>query len=469
MRRSKRNQQRLAAFRRYSPPGLWPALTLIAAVIFASSFYISSSLRTSKTLIESIKTDDIPGLISYVELSAKINELLDLPNVWGGDIGAYERQTRRSIAQARTIIDSLEELERDRQQDRQAVSQIRNSLFEYKRCKRDVFAANQALSSDKYMVAILKCNERLKADVLPLLNVGAQSEKWDTFRALDDLFENISHSYIANIATSIVITLVFLFLISFAFIRLWAGKHSLHSRLRVALKEHQFVNFYQPLVNTQTGKVKGVEVLTRWYASEYEMVLPDVFIKELERAGLIDELAKHQLDQAIEDLQQIMADDPHFEVSINFSAKQLANSELCDFIAQKRPAFNRLIVEITEQTLVDLSQAIPHVECLKEAGVEIAIDDFGTGYSSLQYLQTLPLDIIKIDRVFVNSINQQAVNSSVLNSIIELAHQLQKTVIAEGVEDEEQAQYLIEKGVYIHQGWLYAKALELDELIQFLE
>jgi sensor c-di-GMP phosphodiesterase-like protein len=162
-----------------------------------------------------------------------------------------------------------------------------------------------------------------------------------------------------------------------------------------------------------------------------------------------------------------------FYISINLSARDVAATRFLNLLAQRLketsiPA-QRIAVEATERGFLDAKAAKASMAEYRKAGHHILIDDFGTGYSSLSYLQDLEVDVLKIDKSFVDTINAEAVTSGVIPHIIAMAAQLNLKIVAEGVENEGQAKYLTERGVQCGQGWLFAKAMPVEEFLVWLD
>jgi EAL domain-containing protein (putative c-di-GMP-specific phosphodiesterase class I) len=223
---------------------------------------------------------------------------------------------------------------------------------------------------------------------------------------------------------------------------------------------------YQPQFNALNGKVSGVEALVRWNHPERGLVYPDVFIPILEECGLINSLTDIVVDKAISDFLEISLSTP-FHLGINFPPDYFLVKGKCErlvsYAEQLKANGITLGVEITERQLLN-SQAKSAISHLRSNGVEILIDDFGTGQTSLSMLESTPIDGLKIDKCFVDSIGHDSVNVPVLDAIISMAQSLNLSLIAEGVEELEQANYLKSKGVAVQQGYFYGKPMEITSL-----
>ncbi|WP_440053329.1 EAL domain-containing protein [Pseudoalteromonas sp. T1lg65] len=233
-----------------------------------------------------------------------------------------------------------------------------------------------------------------------------------------------------------------------------------------ALANGELFNVYQPLVDARTADIIGVEVLIRWQHPIEGELGPAYFVPEAERDGTILEISIGQVERAIKDLASTIKEYPEFKVSFNVNGLLLSSKRYIDKLLEAKESIHRLTIELTERDVLTQSQTKVVLTELGRAGIEIAIDDFGTGYSGLQYLQSFPIDLLKIDQSFVASIGMDTLQSPVLSAVIEMANRLDKRLIAEGVETKSQAAYLTELGVFVHQGWLYHKAMKIDALIK---
>jgi sensor c-di-GMP phosphodiesterase-like protein len=236
---------------------------------------------------------------------------------------------------------------------------------------------------------------------------------------------------------------------------------SLVAALRAGLRRRQFFLEYQPLFDLRSGACVGAEALLRWRDGAGVLVPPDVFIPAAEAAGLIGKLTERVLDLICDDAGHFLARHPGFHVAINLSPADLRSTAIVDqldrLMARSGALPANLIVEITERAFVHKEQAREVIAALHARGIEVAIDDFGTGYSSLSYLESLELDFLKIDRSFIESIGTGAPTSQVVGHIIDMAHNLHLRMIAEGVENEEQAAFLRVRGIDQGQGWLFGR------------
>ena len=242
-----------------------------------------------------------------------------------------------------------------------------------------------------------------------------------------------------------------------------AGKLALENQLRRALDNEEFVLHYQPKVNLVSGRMTGAEALIRWKDPASGLVPPGHFIPILEETGLIYEVGRWALRKAIADyLRWRDSGLPTVRIAVNVSPLQLSNhgfvAEIGEVIGINKNAAAGLELEITESLIMeDVKHNITSLQTIRDMGVTIAIDDFGTGFSSLSYLAQLPVDTLKIDRAFVTDMTAGPERLALVATIINLAHSLKLTVVAEGVETEEQARLLRLLACDEMQGFLFSK------------
>ncbi|MFN9471978.1 EAL domain-containing protein [Acidovorax sp.] len=249
-------------------------------------------------------------------------------------------------------------------------------------------------------------------------------------------------------------------------------QRTLSTALRDALKNDELFLVYQPIVDLASDRWVGAEALLRWRSASGTLVSPDVFIPEAERSQLIERVTARVVQLLVQDAAELLRERPNFHIAINLSAQDFGNPALPDHLrsacAQMRVPPASLHIEATERVFLDLGQARKTVAALRAQGHVVSIDDFGTGYSSLSYLTEFELDCLKIDKCFVSTIGTQAVTRNVIGHIIEMAKSLQLRMIAEGVETQEQADYLRAHGVESAQGWLFARPMDMQQLAQSL-
>lgn len=248
----------------------------------------------------------------------------------------------------------------------------------------------------------------------------------------------------------------------------------LEADLRRALEEEQFVVYYQPQIDTQTGYMSGAEALIRWRHPIRGMIPPGQFIPLAEETGLIIAIGEWVLKSVCKQM-RIWQDNglPLVRISVNLSARQFAQQDLLNTIIRTiteagiEPA--QLDLEITESiAMSDIEHTIATLHSLRAMGPSVSLDDFGTGYSSLVYLKRLPIDTLKIDQSFINDINTDPDDVAIVEAIIGLAANLKLRVIAEGVETAEQANFLRQRTCHEMQGYLFSRPVPAEEFETFM-
>lgn len=240
-------------------------------------------------------------------------------------------------------------------------------------------------------------------------------------------------------------------------------------RLLDAINARDIVVNYQPIVALSNGKMVGAEALARWPQLDGSVLTPDVFIPLAEETGLMPRLTRLIIEIVFENLGDWLRQHPEMHVSINLDPGDLTSAALPELLRehltrwQLSPA--QIALELTERGFADPEISAPAIDALRKAGHAIYIDDFGTGYSSLSYLQNLNVDILKIDKSFVDALEYK----NVTPQIIEIAKALDIAMVAEGIETERQQTWLREHGVQFGQGWLYSKALPKAAFILWAE
>jgi EAL domain-containing protein (putative c-di-GMP-specific phosphodiesterase class I) len=249
-------------------------------------------------------------------------------------------------------------------------------------------------------------------------------------------------------------------------------RREMEGELDTAMHQGQFLLHYQPIVELHSGYLLGVEALIRWQHPQRGLIAPAEFIPVAEETGQIVPLGRWVLAQACREVKVWQARLPEgrqVRVGVNVSGVQLSKSDICADI-RKALAISEidpgcLVIELTESALMQNSEAVlSTLNELKTLGVRIAIDDFGTGYSSLSYLHRFPIDILKIDRTFVERLGGVEGGEDFARAIITLGNTLDLEVVAEGIELEHQQRGLVELGCVAGQGYYYAKPALLHEL-----
>ncbi len=242
---------------------------------------------------------------------------------------------------------------------------------------------------------------------------------------------------------------------------------ALESDLAAAIVQGELVAFGQPVVAMDSGEVAGVELLARWQHPERGLLAPGAFIPQAEEAGLIRELDRWAFDAAAAAAATWAEQGFQGFVSVNLSAQSLTDRSLPEAsrLALERHGAppDRLVVEVTETAAIrDLQGSRNVLEALRELGLRIALDDFGTGYSSLAYLRRLPVDLIKIDRQFTEHVASQRSDQYLVRALMTYTRGLGLSVVAEGIETEDQHDWLEHAGIELGQGFLYGVPGPLD-------
>lgn len=249
---------------------------------------------------------------------------------------------------------------------------------------------------------------------------------------------------------------------------------SLETDLHYALERQELELYYQPKINLKTGQIIGTEALLRWNHPKLGLIPSDKFIRIAETTNLIESIGEWALEKACQKTKNWHQAGFNFlTIAINLSGRQFKQLNLFHKLTQilfnsnLEPQFVEL--ELTETILVDNIKAnIQRMNLIKKLGMNISIDDFGTGYSSLRYLQQFPFDSLKIDRCFIDNIDQNQTNAIITKTIIDMAHQLNLKVIAEGVETEAELAFLVENNCDQVQGYLLSRPLPTKELEKLL-
>lgn len=249
---------------------------------------------------------------------------------------------------------------------------------------------------------------------------------------------------------------------------------ALHHQMITGLEQNEFRVYYQPVINTSTGLLTRCEALIRWHHPTRGMVSPAEFIPIAEKTGAIIWLGEFVLSQVAKDWQLMRSNDLDVTIAVNRSPREFNDREAAAKWLQvlktaDMPA-DRLMLEITESMLMrNKERQLANLRELRAAGVHLAIDDFGTGYSSLNYLRSYPIDIIKIDRGFLQNVPFNSQQTALVEVLIRIAHTLDMKVVAEGVETETQVDFLRSQNCHYQQGFFYGPGMPLDEFMQFAQ
>jgi sensor c-di-GMP phosphodiesterase-like protein len=251
-------------------------------------------------------------------------------------------------------------------------------------------------------------------------------------------------------------------------------RSGLSQQLRRALRKDALQVVYQPILELPSRNCAGAEALARWSDEDGNPVSPEIFVRIAEERGFVGELTSFVLRRAMHDVGDILRRHPELTLSINIAAADLEGNRLFalldKYVRQAGIEPHQIALELTERSTANLAVLRDAVLRLHHEGYRVHIDDFGTGFSSLAYLHELAVDAIKIDRAFTRTIGTDAVTASILPQILALAESMQVDVIVEGVETEEQAEYLIATGKAMQaQGWYFGKPVVATELPKYRE
>ncbi|MEY2434942.1 MAG: hypothetical protein QOC92_4667 [Acidimicrobiaceae bacterium] len=252
-------------------------------------------------------------------------------------------------------------------------------------------------------------------------------------------------------------------------------RHELKEDLQRAVTQGDFVVHYQPIIDLESGHLNGVEALVRWNRLSRGLVEPSEFIPVAEDTGMILQIGQFVLEEACRQAGVWQRRLPHgmpFSVNVNLSARQLAHGgfveDVAKVLAESELDPDSLVLEITESVLMEGDGTVRRLGELRDLGVRLAIDDFGTGYSSLSYLRRFPIDILKMDKTFVQGVGTTSSDDALAQAIIDLTHTLGLTVVAEGIERVEQRDQLRLLQCNMGQGYYFTKPLDADGIEPFI-
>jgi sensor c-di-GMP phosphodiesterase-like protein len=282
-----------------------------------------------------------------------------------------------------------------------------------------------------------------------------------------------SHARLRTVGMAIT-GVIALLIIAFALLVPWRAKGNMLAEVERALAAGEFVPYYQPVIDIRTGQLRGAEVLARWRKPDGSLAPPATFIPLLESSGLIIKFTHDLMRKARDEVGAAFARRPQLRLGFNVAAQHLADDGIADQlrdIFEKSPVrLSQLIVEVTErQPLENLTAARGVIAALQGLGVRIAIDDVGTGHSGLSYMLKLGVDILKLDKLFIDAIGSDHASSKIIETLVDLARNLRMDIIAEGVETFDQVVYLRDIGILAAQGYVFSPPLPGSSFLQLVE
>ena len=246
------------------------------------------------------------------------------------------------------------------------------------------------------------------------------------------------------------------------------------NEIEAAIEAGEFIPFYQPTIDVQTGELRGCEVLIRWRKPDGSILPPGAFIALAEATGLALPMTRALMMNVVDEMEDLHEMRPDLKLGINLFDDHFENLDIVEDIkaifGPSKISYSQLMFEVTErQPLNDIERARIVIRNMRSLGCKVALDDAGTGHGGLAYLQQLGLDVIKIDKLFIDAIGTDSLSAPIVDSLINLAESLGMEVVAEGVEETLQVEYLREKGVSLAQGYLFAKPLPYETYKRLIE
>ena len=279
---------------------------------------------------------------------------------------------------------------------------------------------------------------------------------------------------IGAVMTGSLVVIIIGFLVAFRLLMPKRQRDNPIAEIERALLAGEFVPYYQPVVDIRSGKLRGAEVLVRWRKPDGTVIPPAAFIPLCESSGLIVELTRYLMRRVCDEAGPAFGRRPHLKVGFNLTARHFADEEIVrdvrEIFSDSPIRLTQVVLEVTErQPLENLTETRRVVAALQGLGVRIAIDDVGTGHSGLSYMLKLGVDIIKIDKMFIDSIGIDRHSNTIIETLIDLAQNMRMDVIAEGVEQFEQVMALRELGIRAAQGYVFSPPLPGSSFLQLIE
>lgn len=281
-------------------------------------------------------------------------------------------------------------------------------------------------------------------------------------------YYNIVNQLLYNLVIGFPFALIFSFLLANILSKIDKRKMSLPNEIENAIRDNEFYINYQPVFNVNIGSYTGAEALLRWKRPDGRIIPPDIFIKAAENDDKIIKLTKHLFDLVKKDVSSWTIPDG-FHLGVNISPIHISSKNFINDVLELQKSLIKkgvkLIIEITERSMIsDNDKTKDILMFLRKKGIIIAIDDFGTGYCSLSYLEEFPIDYLKIDKSFIDTIETSKSGTPILDMIISLANQIGLKIVAEGVETEYQMNYLKNSDVSFLQGYYFSPPIESSNL-----
>jgi len=286
----------------------------------------------------------------------------------------------------------------------------------------------------------------------------------------DVIWNDFAALYQKAIASAVVVGVILLSLTFFAM----RPKKARTNEIEAAMEAGEFIPYYQPTIDIQSGELVGCEVLIRWRKADGSILSPGSFIGLAEATGLAIQMTRNLMIYVADEMEDLHEGRPGLKLGINLFDDHFENldiiTDIKEIFGPSKISYSQLMFEVTErQPLNDIERARVVIRNMRSLGAKVALDDAGTGHGGLAYLQQLGLDVIKIDKLFIDAIGTESLSTPIVDSLISLADSLGMDIIAEGVEETLQVEYLREKGIRMAQGYLFAKPLPGETYKKLIE
>ncbi|KZL26641.1 EAL domain-containing protein [Pseudovibrio sp. WM33] len=332
------------------------------------------------------------------------------------------------------------------------------------RLGRDHVWVNPANNSNLPVIMGSNFIEEFAASTIYPINVRIRSDRNAVMSLVGEL----------KIVAVIACSGIAIFLIALGVWLSWKPEKDAEDDFVASIRNNEFIPYYQPVVDIVTGELQGCEMLMRWQLTNGKIVSPGQFMTYAETSGHIFEMTRSIMRQSIDDLGELYSQHPELKLSVNLFAGHFNDrsivDDLLDIYEDSPIALNQVVMEVTErQPLEDIDLARKIIAELQAHGIRVALDDVGTGHGGLAYLQKLGMDIVKIDKMFIDPLGSEENAFRLVDAIAELADTMNMGIIAEGVEKYEQIVLLRELGVSSAQGYIFSKPLPARKYLEFAE